>query len=320
MVSGQRHEGQQPQPITIAVVGDVHDWWDEEDGQALKHLGVDLVLLLGDFGNESVNVVRSVAAIDTPKAAIFGNHDAWYSATDWGKSKCPYDRQTEDRVQQQIDLLGIAHVGYGKLDLPDLKLTIVGGRPFSWGGSAWKNEEFYQERYGVGSFAESIDRIMAAVHQAAHDTIIFIGHCGPLGLGDRAEDLCGRDWKPIGGDHGDPDLAAAIDQTRKIGKTIPLVTFGHMHHSLRHRKDRLREMLQTRDETVYLNAASVPRIVEREGERLRNFSIVTMQDGAVVQAVLVWLGSDFEVRSQQTLYKQPNPLAQLASSQELRVI
>ncbi len=75
--------------IKIAVVGDVHDSWDADDAVALKHLDVDLVLFVGDFGNESVEVVRAIADIDLPKAAIFGNHDAWYSASDWGKSSAP---------------------------------------------------------------------------------------------------------------------------------------------------------------------------------------------------------------------------------------
>ncbi len=106
------------QVIKIAVVGDIHDQWEADDGIALQQLNVDLVLFVGDFGNESVEVVRAIAALDIPKAAIFGNHDAWYTATDWGRKKCPYDHKKEDWVQQQIDLLGDTHVGYGKLDFP----------------------------------------------------------------------------------------------------------------------------------------------------------------------------------------------------------
>ena len=70
--------------IKIAVVGDVHDLWEAEDNAALKDLHVDLVLFVGDFGNESVEVVKEIAALDLPYAAIMGNHDAWYSASDWG--------------------------------------------------------------------------------------------------------------------------------------------------------------------------------------------------------------------------------------------
>jgi uncharacterized protein (TIGR04168 family) len=97
--------------LTIAVVGDVHDRWEAEDELALKYLGVDLVLLVGDFGNESVEIIRQIAAIDLPKAAILGNHDSWYTASAWGRKKAPYDRTKEDRVQQQLDLLGETHVG-----------------------------------------------------------------------------------------------------------------------------------------------------------------------------------------------------------------
>ncbi|NEP43066.1 MAG: TIGR04168 family protein, partial [Okeania sp. SIO2H7] len=46
----------QEKPIKIAIVGDVHDRWEPEDELALKHLGVDLVLFVGDFGNEAVEL------------------------------------------------------------------------------------------------------------------------------------------------------------------------------------------------------------------------------------------------------------------------
>lgn len=298
----------QEQLIKIAVVGDVHNQWEAEDAIALQHLGIELVLFVGDFGNEAVDVVSQIAAIDIPKAAIMGNHDAWYTATDWGRSRCPYDRKQEDWVQQQLDLLGEAHVGYGKLDFPELQLSVVGSRPFSWGGEAWKNAEFMAERYGVTNFAESIERIVAAANSTAYETIIFMGHNGPTGLGDRAEDPCGKDWQPLGGDYGDPDFAEAIAQTQALGKKIPLVTFGHMHHSLRHTKERLRNAIATNPEgTVYLNSASVPRIIATETDRIRNFSIVSLEAGIVSQISLVWVGQDYTVRSEQLLYQRSEP-------------
>ncbi len=286
----------QDRTLRIAVVGDVHDQWDGQDAIALHHLQVDLVLLVGDFGNEVVPLVSQIAALDLPKAVVLGNHDAWYTATPWGKKKCPYDPSREDRVQAQLDLLGTAHVGYGKLDLPALGLTVVGGRPFSWGGSDWTNDAFYRERYGVMGWADSTARIVQAVDAAAHDTVIFIGHCGPLGLGDCPESPCGRDWKPLGGDFGEPDLAAAIAHAQNQGKRVPLVTFGHMHHKLRHRKDILRERLATDAQgTVYLNAASVPRIITEGSTCRRNVSLVTLKNGQVQSAALVWIDQDLQI-------------------------
>ncbi len=294
----------QKQSIQIAVVGDIHQLWEAEDAIALEQLGVDLVLFVGDFGNEAVDIVQMIAAIDLPKAVIMGNHDAWYTASEWGRKKCPYDHEVEDRVQQQLDLLGSTHVGYGYLDFPDLNLSVVGARPYSWGGQSWRNKKFYRKQYGINSFSESVERIVAAVRSAAYETVILIGHNGPTGLGEQAEAPCGKDWYPAGGDHGDPDLEDAIAKTYSLGKNIPLVTFGHMHHILKHTKDRLRTRIVTSSEgTVYLNAASVPRIIETDTDRLRNFSIVSLKGGIVDKVSLVWVGKDYSVVSEEFLYQ-----------------
>jgi uncharacterized protein (TIGR04168 family) len=292
--------------LRLAVVGDIHNQWEAADAIALTQLNVDLVLFVGDFGNESLETVRQVAAVALPKAVVFGNHDAWYSATAWGRDRCPYDRNQEDWVQQQIELIGDAHVGYGHRDFPDLGLTVVGSRPFSWGGSEWKQKSFYRDRYGVESFAASTERMVAAVEGSTQDTVIFLGHNGPHGLGAQPEDTCGKDWQPISGDHGDPDFAEAIAKTRLLGKAVPLVTFGHMHHRLRHTKERLRKRIVLQDETIYLNAASVPRIVDtEEAGRLRNFSIITLTAGMVSHVSLVWVDEYFEVYGEEVLYQPP---------------
>lgn len=291
--------------IKIAIIGDVHEQWEEADNLALKYLGVDLALFVGDFGNESIEIVSLIASLNLPKAVILGNHDAWYSASPWGIKRSPYDRNIEDRVQQQLDLLAETHIGYGKLDFPQFNLSVVGSRPFSWGGQEWRNEEFFRDRFGVKSFEESTTRIVAAASEAVHDCLIFIGHNGPFGLGDRAEDSCGRDWQPLGGDFGDPDFAAAITQIRDRGKHLPLVTFGHMHHRLRHTTKRLRTIVNISPEgTIYLNAACVPRIQQVAGERRRNFSIVLLDNGFVDRASLIWLGEDFQLVSEEILYSR----------------
>lgn len=293
----------QSKPVKIAVVGDIHDQWDVEDGMALKHLGVDLVLFVGDFGNESVEVVKTIASLDIPKAAVMGNHDAWYSATEWGRKKCPYDRTKEDWVQKQLDLLGAVQVGYSKLDFPQWNLTVVGGRPFTWGGPEWRFAEICQERYGVSSLDDSADKIVNAVKNATCDNIIFLGHNGPSGLGDRAEDPCGKDWHPIGGDFGDPDLAAAISQTLNMNKTVSLVAFGHMHRTLRHTKKLERKaVFKSPEGTIYLNAANVPRIVQENGVKLRNFSLVCLDGGMVTKVALVWVGKDYQVAAEEIFY------------------
>jgi uncharacterized protein (TIGR04168 family) len=294
--------------ITLAIVGDIHDQWSEADAAALRALSVDLALFVGDIGNEAVDLVKQIAALDLPKAVILGNHDAWYSATDWGRQKCPYDRSREDRVQQQLDALGEIHVGYGKLDLDLLGLTVIGGRPFSWGGSDWKNPEFYQQYYGISGFEQSTTRLKQAIDAATHHHLIFMGHCGPTGLGAAPEAPCGRDWNPLGGDFGDPDLAEAIAYAKAIGKAVPLVTFGHMHHGLRHRKDQLRQRCYLEPEhTLHLNAASVPRWTQVNGVTQRNFSLVTLRQNQVQQASLVWVRDDLTIAHQEVLFEAKTP-------------
>lgn len=302
----------QAQVSKIAIIGDIHDLWEPADEVALKHLGVDLVLFVGDFGNEAVEVVRAIACLDLPLAAVFGNHDAWFTATPWGVKQCPYDRTQEDRVQQQIDLLGPAHVGYRHRNFPALNLAVVGSRPFTWGGTDWKNAKFYRERFQVNSFAESTARIVAASRATAAETIILLGHNGPTGLGSRAEDPCGKDWAPIGGDYGDPDLEAAIAEIKRLGKQVPLVAFGHMHHSLRHTKTISRTPIQVDpDGTVYVNAACVPRIVPTPTGCRRNFTLVTLQAGKVTAIALTWMDQNLQVVAETLLYRQPDPLAQI---------
>ena len=294
----------QTKPIKIAIVGDVHDQWEDADAIALVHLGVDLVLFVGDFGNEAVELVARIAALELPKAAILGNHDAWYTASDWGRRKRPYDAHVEDRVQQQIDLLGTSDVGYGKLDLPQFNLSIVGSRPFSWGGPEWKYSDFYEARFGIDSFEASTGRIVEMAENATCEYIIIIGHNGPTGLGEEPESICGKDWgEPIGGDYGDPDLEAAISILQARGKSIPLVTFGHMHHKLRHTKECLRQPIVVHPGIVYLNAARCPRILSTIERTLRNFSLVTIIDGKVTQAGLVWMTEDFQVGLEEVYWK-----------------
>lgn len=303
-----------PQTLLIAVVGDIHDAWDQQDSLALKALGVDLVLFVGDFGNEAVELVQAVSRLDLPYAAAFGNHDAWYTATPWGTKHCPYDRSQEDRVTQQLEVLGEAHVGYAHRTFPHLDLSVVGGRPFSWGGPEWRCAQFYQERFAVSGFAESSARITAAAAATPGKTIIFLGHNGPTGLGEQAEDPCGRDWQPLGGDFGDLDLRSAIAATQAAGKQIPLVAFGHMHHTLRHTKRVQRQRLCVDAAgTVYLNAACVPRIVKTNQGLRRNFSLVSLQNQQVTEVKLVWLDETFTIltdpsagiATSETLYTRP---------------
>jgi uncharacterized protein (TIGR04168 family) len=60
-----------------------------------------VAVFVGDFGEESIGLIRRVASVPMPKAVILGNHDAWYACvgqysrpptfhhkTEWSSMKC----------------------------------------------------------------------------------------------------------------------------------------------------------------------------------------------------------------------------------------
>lgn len=51
-------------------------------------------ILLGDFGDENVEVVQSVANVEFSKAVILGNHDAWFTkqfSRRWSLQVCSWN-------------------------------------------------------------------------------------------------------------------------------------------------------------------------------------------------------------------------------------
>lgn len=100
------------------------------------------------------------------------------------------------------------------------------------------------------------------------------------------------------GDHGDPDLASALKQATVLGRPVPLVVFGHMHHMLKGGKRR-RNMVHIDDSgTVFLNCAVVPRWgSDPSAPHIKDafssqFTTVQMAaDGYVQSASYVWVGN-----------------------------
>ncbi|KAL5537676.1 hypothetical protein UlMin_046180 [Ulmus minor] len=309
----------------IAVVGDVHDDWNlEEDTKALQFLQPDLVLFTGDFGEEKVELVRSVANLKFAKAVILGNHDAWYTQHFSGKKK--------DGVQLQLECLAEAHVAYQCLDFPLVKVSIVGGRPFSCGGEKLFRKNLLSARYGVQDMEGSSKRIYKAALNAAEDhLVVLLAHNGPTGLGSNLNDICGKDWVVGGGDHGDPDLAQAMSLLKGSGKvSVPLVVFGHMHKQLAHGNG-LRKMIVISDDTIYLNGAIVPRVKKLIGEQgtsnisstnnehplsspesggtMRAFTLVEILDGKVDKITESWVsvvGEKAKLEEEHILFKRSN--------------
>ncbi|XP_066370892.1 uncharacterized protein [Miscanthus floridulus] len=295
-----------------------NDWALEEDSKALQFLQPDLVLFTGDYGNENVELVKSISDLQLPKAAILGNHDCWHTHQ--------FSEKKVDRVRLQLASLGEQHVGYKCLDFPSIKLSVVGGRPFSCGGDRLFRPKLLLKCYGVNDIAGSAKKIYDAAAGAPEGhSVVLLAHNGPTGLGSRMDDICGRDWVPGGGDHGDPDLERAIsDLQREARVSIPLVVFGHMHKSLAYGRG-LRKMIAFgANHTIYLNGAVVPRVKfaqtiprfkqnQPEGSgsiapTLRAFTIAELSEGHVEKISEVWVlvsSARTEVEEEIVLYKHP---------------
>ncbi|KAL3684018.1 hypothetical protein R1sor_002040 [Riccia sorocarpa] len=293
----------------LAIVGDVHDDWDSVvDARALSVLQPDLVLFTGDFGDKNVELVAEISSLNYTKAAILGNHDCWFGPT-------ILDR---DPIEAQLELLGKAHVGYSRLDFPQLSLSVVGGRPGSWGGSHM--HKMTKKYFGVSSMKQSCDLIAnAALGAPEENFLLLLAHNGPTGLGAEPNDICGRDWIRGGGDHGDKDLESAISDVKKERK-VPLVVFGHMHKQLQVQDETRKMIVVGEDETVYLNAAVVPRVRDVSSpkpkedsleskfarnwlENLprippeRNFTLVELENGELKKISEVWVKVEETVAS-----------------------
>jgi len=154
------------------------------------------------------------------------------------------------------------------------RIGLLIGRPFTCGGPNLGFQPSLKRIYRITSMEDSVESYKKLIDSCKEDfhSLIFLTHNGPTGLGDKATDIYGCDFRREEGDWGDPDLEVAIRYAKSNGIQIPLVVSGHMHHQNPKTKS-LRKWLLEKDGTTYLNAAKVPRtgsyysveLVEKEG-------------------------------------------------------
>jgi len=128
-------------------------------------------------------VVRMIAAPDIPKAAVLGNHDAWYTASIGVARSRP---TTQRRLGTGTAEFWGNPCRLWQLDFPALNLTVVGSRPFSWVVRFGKMP-ILSRAVRVTNFKESSPN-RSRQRRVQPRNVDFLGHNGPVGLGDRAED------------------------------------------------------------------------------------------------------------------------------------
>lgn len=277
-------------PLQIGVVGDVHLRWGDEDVRDLNGSEHDLLLFVGDLGGyrhrETLRVCRSIGRLRKRTLVMPGNHDGPSLAALAGEVLGRQgllgrlNRGQRARVEALAEALGPAQVvGYSRHEVaPDLDL--IAARPHSMGGPDLHFARYLREQFGIASLADSATRLRELVDESSASRLLFLGHNGPTGLGDRRTDLWGCDFRPEEGDQGDPDLAEAIAHARMRGKDVVAVVAGHMHHRLR--GGGLRSWQARRDGTLYVNAARVPRVFDQGSGTLRHHLVLSISEGEAV--------------------------------------
>lgn len=269
------------QVATLTVVGDVHRWWRAADTIHLERTRPDLALFVGDLGDEDVEMAGKVAEVPVPKAVILGNHDAWQS---FGR------RASTPKLREILALLGDDHLAYGVREVGRGGISVIGARPFSWGGQSLRSPELYDEIYGIHTMRQSAAAIVDAARNAQHRDLVILAHNGPLGLGGETSDIFGKDFGKPGGDWGDRDLALAIQRIEGFGLRVRAVIAGHMHHKLVHPRGAERTRFVRRGDTLFLNCAYVPRVRQAaNGDELSYFVRTRWQAGECLGIEEVWV-------------------------------
>ncbi|WP_420643215.1 metallophosphoesterase [Candidatus Leptofilum sp.] len=279
-------------PTKIALIGDIHRQFDQQDVNQFNQSDYDFLLCTGDLANlwhwEGLAVARQMAQLQKPTLMIPGNHDTltlpqlvaeikqwplwvrhWFA---WRQAP---------RLQQWQRALGNVQVGgYSVHPMPGSEdVAVVVGRPFAMGGSVLHCQPQLMREFGVGTMAESAARLCQLVEQTPQQRLIFLAHNGPTGLGSNRTSIWGKDFGSPAEDFGDSDLREAIDFARQQEKTVLAVVAGHMHHHVKQAGPRTWHL--ERDGIHYINAARVPRIFEEDGRTHHHHIRLTILDGDV---------------------------------------
>ena len=278
----------------IAVIGDIHGFWDAADTRYFNASDYDALLFVGDLPRLTggLDVAGELAQLTKPAWMIPGNHDGcstlqllaeikgWSTLCRLGARRMPA------RVARLDKALGPVQLGGFSSAALDEDLGLIVARPHAMGPDRFYYRRYLQTAHGIADFEASAARLRALV-DSAPQRLVFLAHNGPAGLGDSADAIWGCDFSEDFGDFGDPDLRNAIDYATATGRQVLAVVAGHMH--LRSKGGGRRQPLYHGGDTVYVNAAEVARI-RRGGTRRHHVCLAIDARGA--RAEHRWVDAD----------------------------
>jgi uncharacterized protein (TIGR04168 family) len=278
--------------LRIAIVGDLHTHFDDIDVAQFAHSDYDLIFFVGDLGGgtpqSSLRIARTISRLNRKTLGLPGNNDTGDIAELAAElsHRAGLDRLTRLRTgQAQPAPIGLCGYSVHRLGGDGLDITLIAGRPHSLGGPDLSFPDYMAANYDVADMEASRRRLCTLIDGVESRDLLVFAHNGPTGFGEQPHDMWGCDFKPGGGDWGDPDLAAAIAHARASGKRVHAVVAGHMH--LRTKDGTERPWLAERDGIIYVNSARVPRIIPAADGVLRHHIalVATVEQGVVRVAV-----------------------------------
>lgn len=284
--------------MKLAVVGDIHTFWSDFDRHYFDTSDYDALLFVGDLPNrrlwQAPKLAQTLARLSKPSYFLPGNHDALSLVQLAGEFLQHRSLIVAGAVGQsrRVSVLRealrpIVYCGFDwhALRTDERVVALLAGRPHSMGGPLTA-APYLRAAFGVGNLEESARRLERVIDRIPHRELIILAHNGPSGLGAAPTSPWGCDFKRGGGDWGDPDLAHAVSYAKGQGKRVLAVVAGHMHYPTK-TNARMRDWCVSCDDTLYVNAARVPRI-RREGTRSCHHHLSLEFNGDGVNLCEVW--------------------------------
>jgi uncharacterized protein (TIGR04168 family) len=293
--------------VKLALIGDVHGYFDDFDVKYFNQSDYDYILFTGDipdFFHLSFKAYKKISQLNKNVFLIGGNHDGFtFFEVISELFRLPFGRinnkkipKIQKRLEKLKKILGsnVPLEGY-RIHLLSESIALFMVRPHSIGGNHLGYKLLIKELYSVETFEDSYNKMKNMLDHFLYEfpnvqNMIFLGHNGPYGISNDPRDLWGCDFKPELGDFGDKDFSAIIDYAKKKGLNVPLVVAGHMHHRLSKKtktyliKKNITENFKERqtitkiDQTYYINPAKVPRIIKNQEGIFHYYVMVELED------------------------------------------
>lgn len=267
--------------MRIAIIGDVHGFWDKSDTDYFNASDYDYILFTGDLSSYKETedmVAKRISELRKPSLLIPGNVDTSSLFQLAGEvlqnnflRQMSQEKQKK-RITKMKETLGETELcAYESkiLQKSSMSINLIVLRPFAMGVNL-SFAPIIKEIFGIASIQDSKEKIAQLIDSCKEEHILFLGHNGPLGLGSNPNDPWSSDFTKIPLDYGDIDYRFAIDYARNKGKKVLAAIAGHMHHKVKGTEIQ-RIWLQEIADTHYINAAKVPRIFKKGNKILHHY-------------------------------------------------